>query len=56
MRIALSAHHAAFEPLEARMRQIERNRDARNAVGRKPFFGEPHVRTESDLAFIEFAI
>ena len=50
------AHHAALEPLEARMREIERHGDAGHAVGRKPFFRQPHVRTKTDLALVELAI
>ncbi len=47
------AHHAALEAQQARMRDEERNRDARHAVRRKPFFGEPDVRLEANAAPFE---
>ncbi len=49
-------HLALFELLEPRMREIERNGDAADAVGREPFVGEPVVRMEHDLALREFLV
>src|SRR5687768_3879118 len=43
-------HDAPFQTLEARMRQIERHGNARNAVWGKPFFGEPGMGLETDAA------
>ena len=49
-------HDATLELLEARVREIERDRDTRHAVRRKPLFGEPHVRAEMDAALFELDV
>ena len=50
-------HHRALEPLQARMRQVKRDRDARHAVGCKPFVREPEMRLECGQApFVQFAL
>ncbi len=38
------------------MREIERHGDTRYAIRRKPFLGEPHVRTEMNPALFELNI
>jgi hypothetical protein len=40
------AHLAALELRQPRVGEIERNGDARHAVGRVPFVGQPEVRAE----------
>ncbi len=50
------AHDAPLEPLQARMREIERHRNARHTVGRKPLLGQPHVRADTDAAALEVRI
>ena len=50
------AHHLAFELPQPRVGHEKRDRDARRAVRRKPFFGQPHVRFEADAAPFEFAV
>ena len=44
------AHEAPLQPLQARMRHVERHRDAGYAVRREPFLGQPHMRPEADAA------
>ena len=39
-------HLVQLEAREPRVREVERNRDARHAVGREPLVGEPEVRPE----------
>jgi hypothetical protein len=39
-----------FQAREPRMRQIKRHGKAWHAIGRKPLFGKPDVRTEADAA------
>jgi hypothetical protein len=39
-----------FEPLEARVREVERNRDARHVIGREEVVAHPEVRPEGDPA------
>ena len=43
-------HLRQLEPREPRMRQIEGNRDARNAVGREPLVRQPVVRPHQPAA------
>ena len=40
-------HHLPFETNEPRMRQIERNANTGDAVGRAPFVTQPGVKTEA---------
>ena len=40
-------HLRAFELLEARMREVERDGDTGYAVGREPLCGQPEMRLES---------
>jgi hypothetical protein len=40
-------HHLPFEADESRMRQIERDADAGDAVRRAPFVTQPRVKTEA---------
>ena len=46
-------HLGGLEPGQPRMRQIERDGDARHIVGREPFIGEPVVRPERQPARLE---
>ena len=46
----------SFEPLQAGMGEIERNRDSRNAIGRKPFFREPAMWTNAQIPRLELEI
>ena len=41
---------------QAWMSQIKRHRDTRYAVGREPFFGQPHVRPQADAAPLQLVI
>src|SRR5262249_56357 len=50
------AHEAPFELAQPRVRNEERNRDARRAVRRKPLFRQPHVRAKVEAATLEFRI
>ena len=48
--------HLAFEPGQPRMRQIERDRDAR-CVGRaEPFVRDPDVRLEADASLLQLVV
>ena len=49
-------HHLALEPLESRVREVERDCDPRYAVGREPLFRQPHVRPEPDAAPLQLAV
>src|SRR5262249_2583247 len=49
-------HLALFELFEPRVRQIERNGDAPNAVRGKPFVREPEMRTEHELSLRELVV
>src|SRR5438874_9001959 len=46
-------HLTALQPDEARMCEIEWDRETRHAERRKPFLGEPDVRAESEAASLE---
>src|SRR6185437_12434362 len=50
------AHDAALEALEARMRKVERYRDAGDAVRREPLFRQPHVRLEVESSGLELRV
>src|SRR5262245_47998793 len=51
---ALDFEHLRFlEPLEPRMREIERDGDRRTAVRGEPFVGEIEVQRESKTASVE---
>jgi hypothetical protein len=58
--IAVTALHFAHEaPLDAHeppVREIERDGDAWNAVGRKPFLRQPAMRTKADTTHLEFVV
>jgi len=47
-------HVLPFEFGEARVGQVERNGNARDAVGGEPLFGQPDVGAESEAFAIEF--
>src|SRR5690606_24099335 len=47
------AHHAPLQPHQARMSEIERNGDARYAVGREPLDRQPHVRPQNEAAALQ---
>src|SRR5689334_2437096 len=49
-------HLAAFELHQARVCEVERDRDARDAVRREPLLGEPNVRFEANSARIQLAV
>src|ERR1043165_3617904 len=49
-------HLAAFELHQPRVRQVERDRDARHAVRRKPLLGQPNVWFEANSAGIQLAV
>ena len=49
-------HLRAFELLEPRMREVERDRHTRHAVGREPFRGQPEVRLKGEAARVELAL
>ena len=49
-------HLRALEPGEPRMREVERDRDARHAVGREPLVRQPEVRPEPDAARFELRV
>ncbi len=49
-------HDPALQSLEPRMREIERNGDARHAVRRKPLLRQPDVRAEIQSPTFEFAV
>src|ERR1700756_3020230 len=49
-------HLMYFERLQARMRQIERNGDGRDAFGRKPFVAQIAFRTKAEPARFEFGV
>jgi hypothetical protein len=46
----------AFEPLQSGVGKVERDRDPRNAIGRKPFFREPAVGSDAQISRLEFEI
>jgi hypothetical protein len=46
-------HLTLLEPHEARVRHVERQRDAGDAVGRVPVVGEPEVRAEPEPARLQ---
>jgi hypothetical protein len=48
-------HLRELEFREARVREVERDRDARDAVGREPFVRQPDVRPEVQVARAELA-
>jgi hypothetical protein len=50
------AHQAPLDAHQAPMRQIERNRDTRNSIGREPFGRQPAMRLEADAARRQFAM
>jgi len=45
--------HSAFETQQARVRDIERHSDTRNAIRREPFGRKPDMRSESDTASLK---
>jgi hypothetical protein len=47
-------HLRLFQAHQPRMREVERNRDARHAVGREPFARQPVVRFEGQAARVKF--
>src|SRR5690606_34253963 len=49
-------HHLALEPHQARMRHVERNRDARHSIRRKPFVRYPNVRFETNTPTLQLAL
>src|SRR5690349_16523435 len=49
-------HLPAFELHQPRMREVERDRDARHAVWREPFLGQPNVRFEANSPRIQLAV
>ena len=49
-------HLLALELHQPRMRQVKRNSEARNAVRRKPFRGQPHVRLEANATSVQFTV
>ena len=50
------AHETPLDAAEARMRKIEGDGDAGNAVGREPLLRQPAVRPKTDAAGGEFSI
>src|SRR6266849_4290466 len=49
-------HLLSFELHQTGMRQIERNGEARYAVGRKPFRRQPDMGFETNAAIVQLAI
>ena len=49
-------HLRELELGQPRMREVEGNRDARHAVGREPFVGEPVERAEDEPARVELGV
>src|SRR5207244_823243 len=59
-RVSITALHLQhlreLEVREARMREVERNRDARHAVGGEPLVRKPEIRTEAQIARLELGV
>src|SRR6185312_10956829 len=49
-------HLLAFQPHQTGVREVERNRDARHSVRRKPFFGKPNMWLEAYAATIQLVV
>ncbi len=49
-------HLTLFELFQPRMRQVERDGDTADAVGREPLVGQPVVRAEDELPLRELAV
>src|SRR5688572_30717855 len=49
-------HEAALEPHQARMREVEGNRDAWHTVRREPLFRQPEMRSEANTLCGELGV
>ena len=49
-------HLVQLQSLQSWVRQIKWNRETRDAIGREPFLGKPHVRAKVERSGRELAI
>src|SRR5678815_2485009 len=49
-------HLLALKLHQTRMSEIKGNRNARDAVRREPFFGQPNMRLKPNATLVEFAV
>src|SRR5262249_41687229 len=49
-------HLLSFELHQARVSEVKRDRDARHAIRRKPLFGQPNMRFETDSTGVQLAV